>query len=72
MNDPELLQTLKQTAARIELQAIDFLDVAGRLSKRYTRIRLTFIDGTIIILPKRLEPQFSEQVFTLRPSRSDA
>jgi len=73
--DERLLQELREHAATMEVSAFDFLDRNDRLAGDrggYTKIRITFQDGKVITLPRRLEPHFRTQQFKLRPARDDA
>lgn len=76
MTDAELLAHLAETAKRIELKSISFLDAAGQAATRsrgrWTHVYLTFHDGTRISIPRRLESAFLDQVFNLRKTRDDA
>lgn len=74
--DPRIT-ALKAKAAAVELAAVDFLDAQGEITdnprrRPYVAIRMTFIDGEQITLPRYLERHFLKQQFTLRPARNDA
>lgn len=69
-HDAALLERFRETAAKQQLKAVDFFNNAGRYCKalgQVKKIRLTFHDGTVITLPKRLTPHFDKQMFNLRP-----
>lgn len=69
-HDMALLERFREKAAKVALQGVDFYNNAGRHCKamaQVKKIRVTFHDGTVITLPKRLEPHFDKQIFHLRP-----
>lgn len=73
--DEMLLKELREHAAQMELKAVDFLDRRGKIAgdrRTYMTIRMTFIDGRVITLPRRLEPHLKSQQFKLRSTRDDA
>ena len=68
--DAAILERFREKAARVELKGVDFLNGKGRFCKAYAQVKLIrciFHDGTVIILPRRLEPHFEKQIFKLRP-----
>lgn len=73
--DEARVETLRDKAADMELRSVDFLDRNGVMTPNrnaYTTIRMTFVDGVVITLPRRLEHFFSSQTFKLRPAQDDA
>lgn len=68
-------EQLRDKAASIELKAVDFLDKDGRIAKvrnQWLTVRMTFIDGTTLTLPRSREREFEKTVFNLRPIRNDS
>jgi hypothetical protein len=68
--DQALLERFREKARNAALKGVDFLNNAGRHCKamaQVKKIRVTFHDGTVITLPKRLERHFDKQIFHLRP-----
>lgn len=73
--DAALLERFREQAAKMELKGVDFLTRRGEVAinfHQHTAVRCTFHDGTVIVLPRRLERHFDQQVFRLRPARDDA
>lgn len=73
--DAALVERFREKCKDMELKGVDFLNSAGRIAHdfhRYTAVRCTFHDGTVITLPRRLEKHFDKQVFKLRPARDNA
>jgi hypothetical protein len=73
LTDEELIANLRDYSTRMELKAVDLLNKTGGYAKhsgQIKTIRLTYIDGHVITLPKRLEKHFDKQVFQLRPKRN--
>lgn len=69
-HDQALLERFREKAKAVPLKAVDFFNNKGRHCKamaQVKKIRVTFHDGTVIVLPKRLEPHFDKQIFHLRP-----
>jgi hypothetical protein len=66
---------LRDKAASIELKAVDFLDRHGHIAKvrsQWVTVRMTFIDGATLTLPRAREHEFEQTVFNLRPARNDS
>lgn len=69
-HDAALLERFREKAGKVALKSVDFFNNAGRYCKamaQVKKIRVTFHDGTVIVLPKRLESHFDKQIFHLRP-----
>jgi hypothetical protein len=70
----EILDSVKQHAANIELKAANFLDAKGRIpvdKRKITRVQLIFIDGTEFNVSMREFEQLGDFQFKLRPTRND-
>jgi hypothetical protein len=66
---------LRRKAAVMEAEAFDFLDERGEIPRNkgaFVTFRVTFIDGTVMLLSRSQEPQFRTIQFKLRPVKADA
>lgn len=69
------VKELRQKAATMELQGVDFVDHHGHIvddNHKAKRAVFTFIDGEQLVLKAKHFPKIWKMKFHLRPARDDA